>query len=201
MQKKLIVLFIMALAVFGVQEAAHAGGQGSVQFIYPDANATGTDVHATVTLFFTQGIDPFTGNSLTIPPNCNPSTNPNCKPNPLTIWFMLVKTPDKLVDAGMPALLSYDGMMQASLEANPACSCDTAGCCPNGIDPTSVQAQLINSIENTTFFSDLNITCKNPNKSPTIVLKSYSDFIQSSDSAWVNVDAVFTAECVKDTGD
>lgn len=208
MKKKsiLLVLSIMALAVFGIQEAAHAGGQGSgaVQFIYPNATATGTEVHGIVTLFFTGGLDPFTGSALNPPPCKNATPPPDC--NQLTLWFLRVKTPEKLVNAGAPPLLSYDqdgSFLYAGLEDPPACNCGTAGCCAaTGINPNSVQAKLINAIENTSFFSDLNITCKNPNKSPAIQLKSYSNFIQSDDSGWLTMNVVMAVACeATGTGD
>lgn len=61
MQKKsiLLVLSIMAVAVFCVHGAAYAGAAGTcaTEFIYPDKKATGTDVHGTATLYFTPGTE------------------------------------------------------------------------------------------------------------------------------------------------
>jgi hypothetical protein len=183
MQKKsiLLVLSIMALAVFGAQEAAHAGGAGGGQnqFIYANPTALGNGVSATVTLFFTESIDPFTGSPLA---------------SPRTIWFMKVKMPDKVADAGAPAFNAYDGLILASQEDNPALPCTTTPCCYDGIDCGSVQSKLMDSISNTTFLSDL-ITCKNPQRSPTMELKSYSNFIQSGDG-WTTMDVVLALKCL-----
>ncbi|MGO9018681.1 MAG: hypothetical protein ACLQVJ_10065 [Syntrophobacteraceae bacterium] len=167
MKKKsiLLVLSIMAVAVFCVHGAAYAGASGTSgdEFIYPDKKATGTEVKGTASLYFTP-----------------PLPYPNQTKDVPVYWFLRVVEGKNVY--------GFDGEISGNLGSDPPAYWPGG---PPPPAPGSLQANLIENLNATypTFLQTLGFPAGS-----TFVLKNFSNLVATTDGAWLGFKFVLAVQ-------